>query len=85
MATFGDLSTAAGLGQLNNHLKTRSYIEGYAMLGCPLWCGVNLRLVADIPSLMLTEQHSLSSVDFLMLDHSLTPSDGAFTLLLLSE
>jgi len=29
MVTFGDVSTSAGLKALNEHLATRSYIEGY--------------------------------------------------------
>merc|ERR1711970_1514583 len=29
MVTFGDLSTSSGLKALNEHLATRSYIEGY--------------------------------------------------------
>jgi len=29
MASFGDLSTSSGLKALNDHLATRSYIEGY--------------------------------------------------------
>jgi len=27
--SFGDLSSPAGLGKLNEHLKTRSYVQGY--------------------------------------------------------
>merc|ERR1711931_383996 len=29
MVAFGDLSTAAGTKALNNHLASRSYVEGY--------------------------------------------------------
>lgn len=42
MVAFGDLSTAAGLGKLNNHLKTRSYVEG-----C-VWCSSFLRVYREL-------------------------------------